>query len=54
MTIYDLRDYRLQCICGEEQWSLIYVLPSSIELYKGTLHLDRSIKVRSQSYQSRW
>lgn len=39
---------------GEAHCTLIYVLPSFIELYKGTLHLDRSIKVRSQSYQSRW
>lgn len=52
--IWEIRDYSVSVSCGEEQWSLIYVPSCSIELYKGTLHLDRSIKVRSQSYQSRW
>lgn len=61
-TIRDLYYFMIEILkstghvffCGEEDKSLIYVLSHSIELYKGTLHLDRSIKVRSQCYQSRW
>lgn len=39
---------------GKEKLGLIYVPLDFIEPHVGTFHLDRSIRVRSQSYQSRW
>lgn len=53
--ISKITDYNVSVSFCKEQKSLIYVLPYSIELYKGTIHLDScSIKKRSQSYQSSW